>query len=159
MALDQDQADALRAELADTAYDDKTADQAFVLLNEPEPITRTEDTHTRLTALGIAGVLGAARWPPFLTALRAALGPNYPDFMREGVDISHPDTAVFLQQMLEGGAAEEEDVNTLLALATREVTEYLPPRISRGPFLGVAGMPNRVDRADFDSLWAEVRGG
>lgn len=172
MPLSPYRANVLKTELADSAYDGMTADQAWDWLMVPTVSQSQEPTHAMLTPRLAASVIGPLKAEALAAKIKAAL-PNTADaYLLGGVDLSDDATSAFLDYCVDGTTVLQADVNTLKALGTRTVTTTTKARFSQRFYPGrwphvaedgtpggpgdsmLSGFPNQISRADFDTAWA-----
>lgn len=149
MSLTDTQAAALRVELQRPEYAGLTADQAFALLHNPQS---TSSTSTVPRTLSLASILSGISQE---SAAKLAVNPNVRDLRDKILAQDRVGVGLWVALFAQAGvitASEANMVNAAL-VATDEVTTTITglPRISVA-FHGVAGMPNKIDRADFDAV-------
>lgn len=165
MPLSPEQAAALTAELQHAAYDGLTREQGYALLHEPGSASTL--TKHFLDARGLYAVFGPEAGETMMLTMSAIAASNDPlapilaraigwlnDPATGGVDLGDAATRGMIQA-LTGTVFTAEQAATLLALP--EQSSSTPARIVAA-FVGVAGMPNAIEPADFNAAWEVARG-
>jgi len=150
MALTTEQQALLRTELHQSVYTGLTADRAFALLNNPQTVTTSQTVPVTMDVAALLGQLSAgsvknlANWP-HLTDLRDKIQSQD----QQGV-------ALWGQILVAAGLITQTEhdavVATISQTTTRQIQTVEPPRVMTS-FVGEAGFPNYIERADFDAVW------
>jgi hypothetical protein len=161
----------LKAELAKSDYDGKTADQGWAWLMEPRTEEISKPTGIKLTPLVAAATLGPMKANALAGKILAVLPHIGAALMQDGVDLAHPATKPFLD-VLVGDGITAEDIAALMALGVEITVKQFKPRFDERFFpelwphvakdgnIGgaddpaISGFPNTVSREDFDKAWS-----
>lgn len=159
----------LKAELSKPDYDGKDAAAAWSWLMDTTVSERDEPTNLLLTPSVAASILGPTKANAIAVAVKRALPGIADDLLRNGVNVSNPETGKFLGSLTAAGIPAE-DIAAINALGTKKVTTITPRRFDSRfypalwPHVGedgtpnadgpaISGFPNTIERADFDKAW------
>lgn len=148
---------ALVAELRRPRYNGLTEAQARTALNDPVVRQVQRPSGRRVDLIDLAALVGAEAAKSFAAVLRTNLGADIFESIKvRGVDPGHPKTVEVLNAIKAGVPAQAATVDAILAGAVVSVEVVDHPRLMDA-FAGVAGMPNRIEDADFTAAWTEAR--
>lgn len=145
----------LVAELASSIYDGLSMGQAYGKLHDQPPEIQTVEEPAQLTLGEFWGALSAG-------SKQTLSGHVHLLDIRDKIKSQDRAGVGFWVTVLRDGGAITADEAAAFSglLAATESTQVTNPGVPRihAAFHGVAGFPNRVDEADFESAWNSARG-
>jgi hypothetical protein len=171
MALSTNNQAILKAELADSVYNEKTAQQGYNFLWNPDPLVTQTPNGFLLTPISCAKIIGIAKTEALATVVKSQFPATGDYLLRDGLDANAVETSAFLSAMVIAGVIQQSDKDALVAACNNTVTTPVLPAarlrfdgqkmarlralaglsLERQP--GEDGFPNFVSFDDFSQAW------